>query len=291
MDGQEQALDVSEKAKEATSDTDDEDDDDDFDDAFAAALLSTKSPGHAVVGTACGISSCRLCGESSTCPQSQRELVAALVLDRPVLAVLEPIHGRWLCDGVASHDECRWAADACQRAILDAAKTDADGHSDGEGRLFSPDAPSAAASLGADGLALIVELRARAEARVTEHFGAVSCVGCLLSWISAGGAESARTEPPRSFDPLRDAHSGTFAPHVDAANQPAYEISSLLYLSTAHEDFEGGLFAFNDADADRVVEPAAGRLLCFCSGYRNLHQVKRVTAGERFVLSMWYRRR
>jgi len=64
----------------------------------------------------------------------------------------------------------------------------------------------------------------------------------------------------------------------------------LLYLTTADVHFGGGLFAFNDADADRLVAPQAGRLLAFCSGSQNLHQVRRVIAGDRLALSMWYRR-
>ena len=47
----------------------------------------------------------------------------------------------------------------------------------------------------------------------------------------------------------------------------------MLYLNGG---FDGGRFAFVDADADRVVEPRAGRLLCFTSGAENLHGVERV---------------
>ena len=37
-----------------------------------------------------------------------------------------------------------------------------------------------------------------------------------------------------------------------------------------------------------TVEPIAGRLLSFCSGFQNVHQVE--PRGRRLVLSMWYRR-
>jgi len=32
----------------------------------------------------------------------------------------------------------------------------------------------------------------------------------------------------------------------------------------------------------------AGRLVLFTSGKENLHQVKRVTGGTRYVMSMWF---
>lgn len=75
---------------------------------------------------------------------------------------------------------------------------------------------------------------------------------------------------------------------MDKANLPAYDVSALLYLSTQGECFEGGYFAFNDADADRLVKPIAGRLLTFSSGFSNLHQVRPVLTGDRVVLSVWF---
>ena len=76
----------------------------------------------------------------------------------------------------------------------------------------------------------------------------------------------------------------------DISHSLVYDVSTLLYLSTHSIDFSGGLFAFNDPDEDRLVEPVAGRLVAFDSGFDNLHQVRPVLAGERFVLSIWYRR-
>ena len=268
-----------------------------------------------------GIDSCDLCGESSGgAPPSQRSAVSSLSLDRPALLVrvservgerhgrerygalesvsFEEIYGRALWEGVASECECRRAAACARSAMLVAAD------SDGEGRLFPPDAPSAKDYLGESGLALIMSLRERVEERVAERYGALERVGCLLSWISAGAQRDGEARVPpesrpeaaaaaaeaRSFNWLVDSVTGTYAPHVDRANQSSYDISSLLYLTTARTDFDGGLFAFNDPDADRLVEPAAGRLLAFCSGFTNLHQVRPVTAGDRLVLSTWFRR-
>ena len=59
---------------------------------------------------------------------------------------------------------------------------------------------------------------------------------------------------------------GYWAPHIDKANVPDYDVSAILYLSTMGEQFSGGAFAFNDADADRLIEPKMGRLLLFDSG-------------------------
>jgi predicted 2-oxoglutarate/Fe(II)-dependent dioxygenase YbiX len=77
--------------------------------------------------------------------------------------------------------------------------------------------------------------------------------------------------------------------HVDKANIASYDYSALLYLTTGGGvDFLGGDFAFIDPGVDRIVEPVAGRLLTFTSGLENLHQVRRVTHGARFVLAMWF---
>ena len=85
--------------------------------------------------------------------------------------------------------------------------------------------------------------------------------------------------------------SGPFAPHCDRANRDSYDVSALLYLSTAGEHFSGGgEFAFNDDDRDRLVEPREGRVLVFSSGFENLHQVRPMADGERFTVSAWYTR-
>jgi hypothetical protein len=109
--------------------------------------------------------------------------------------------------------------------------------------------------------------------------------------------------------------------HVDKANIASYDYSALLYLNTHNEretgrdgdregyrentreggrrsedgvldtlgtTFGGGEFAFVDGDADRVVQPRAGRLVAFTSGLENLHRVEKVTRGTRYVLAMWF---
>jgi predicted 2-oxoglutarate/Fe(II)-dependent dioxygenase YbiX len=77
--------------------------------------------------------------------------------------------------------------------------------------------------------------------------------------------------------------------HVDKCSILSYDISAVLYLNTSGEGtFEGGAFAFLDADADRLVEPRAGRLLGFTSGVENVHQVRRVACGARYAVAMWF---
>lgn len=107
------------------------------------------------------------------------------------------------------------------------------------------------------------------------------------------------------------------AASVDQVNVSTYEFSSLLYLNTVamterdarspaagagpapdvassgnsfEGTFHGAWFAFNDEDCDRLVAPRAGRLLAFTSGFENLHQVQPIRNGNRFALSVWFRR-
>ncbi|KAJ1495605.1 2OG-Fe(II) oxygenase superfamily-domain-containing protein [Baffinella frigidus] len=75
---------------------------------------------------------------------------------------------------------------------------------------------------------------------------------------------------------------------LDIANIPTYDYSALLYLNSLGEDFTGGGFEFIDDDANRVVEPRAGRLVTFTSGPENLHRVRKVASGTRYVLAMWF---
>lgn len=76
--------------------------------------------------------------------------------------------------------------------------------------------------------------------------------------------------------------------HVDNDNTPHYDYSALLYLSDYDEEFTGGLFAFKDKTRVHIVEPSRGRLLMFTSGKENLHHVRRVRSGTRYVMSMWF---
>ena len=220
--------------------------------------------------------------------REQRALISRLRIDRPARVIFEPIHGRHLVDDVASPDECCRAAEAARGAMRRASDTDGDC-----GRLFPPAAPEAAPLLGERGFELFAELSARVTARVRARYGAdAEPVNELVSWIAGrgGGGGGGEERSLKSINWLQDSVVGTYGPHIDKANQPHYDISALLYLGTAGVDFEGGLFAFNDPDCDRLVAPVAGRMLAFSSGFENLHQVRPVSSGERFVLSVWFRR-
>jgi len=187
----------------------------------------------------------------------QLECIARLPDGRPATVGFEARHGRSLEDDVANAEECRRAVAAARRAMLICSD------SDGDGRLFPPDIEEAQPLLGDDGFALFAELRARVRERVRARYGAVEPVNSLISWISGAGAHSAgaataeETAHLRSFDWRVDPAHGTFAPHVDKANQSAYDVSALLYLTTLGADFAGGHFAFNDPDCDLLLEPQA----------------------------------
>merc|ERR1712039_279514 len=59
----------------------------------------------------------------------------------------------------------------------------------------------------------------------------------------------------QQVDPNHDSSN----PHVDKANIASYDWSALLYFTSVTDDFSGGELVFNDADADRLVRPLAGR--------------------------------
>ena len=97
-------------------------------------------------------------------------------------------------------------------------------------------------------------------------------------------------------------------PHADKANRASYDYSALLYLNshcsngaedaasttvcdyedTAQPQFDGGEFVWLDLARDHVVEPRAGRLVYFTGGLENLHRLREVTAGTRYVIGMWF---
>ena len=181
---------------------------------------------------------------------------------------------RRLIDDVATAGECARARAAIRAALQ---------HEDGPERLLSPYAFEEA--LGPLDAAFVQALAFRLETAVrrevaTSTGATLRPAGLLVNYLSGVGDGSE----------LRPS-SGPFAPHCDRANRDSYDVSALLYLSTAGEHFSGGgEFAFNDDDRDRLVEPREGRVLCFSSGFENLHQVRPMADGERFTVSAWYTR-
>lgn len=84
-------------------------------------------------------------------------------------------------------------------------------------------------------------------------------------------------------------HDEYWHPHVDKDNTQHYDYSGLVYLSDYEDEFMGGLFAFLDKKKHvQVFEPARGRLMMFTAGKENLHQVRKVLSGTRYVMSMWF---
>ncbi|GAB6026688.1 hypothetical protein CHUAL_013199 [Chamberlinius hualienensis] len=56
-------------------------------------------------------------------------------------------------------------------------------------------------------------------------------------------------------------HDEYWHPHVDKETYGTFQYTSLLYLNTYNEDFEGGRFVFMDEGVNRTVEPRKGILL------------------------------
>jgi hypothetical protein len=98
----------------------------------------------------------------------------------------------------------------------------------------------------------------------------------------------------------RGMHDVYWMDHVDKNNTGHYDYSGLLYLSTADDDFTGGMFEFvNESEEldehgyptftlDEAVAPKAGRMITFTAGNENPHKVNIVRSGTRYVLSFWF---
>ena len=70
--------------------------------------------------------------------------------------------------------------------------------------------------------------------------------------------------------------------HVDTVAYGSFVYTSLIYLSEAGVDFDGGSFAFVkdhselESSYEAAIEPAIGRFSTFTSGSENVHLVLRV---------------
>ena len=122
---------------------------------------------------------------------------------------------------------------------------------------------------------VIRRLKAEVEAAFPRASALYFTAPTFLTRLSGENATWEASEP----------HDEYYQWHVDRENTPHYEFSGLLYLSDYDEDFEGGLFTYEDGSA---VEPRRGRLNMFASGAENKHRVERVTAGQRLTLSFWF---
>eukprot|EP00930_Biecheleria_cincta_P044805 TRINITY_DN30857_c0_g1_i1.p1 TRINITY_DN30857_c0_g1~~TRINITY_DN30857_c0_g1_i1.p1 ORF type:complete len:419 (+),score=75.92 TRINITY_DN30857_c0_g1_i1:167-1423(+) len=144
----------------------------------------------------------------------------------------------------------------------------------------------------ADGADLVLDLVERVRLQIIQDFG--------LGWHAQGqdepilyhsGALLTRIQAEWSHDMWEitgEEEHVYWNAHVDKANVASYDYAALLYLNTQGQHFDGGDFAFIDNTEDCIVAPRRGRLLAFTAGPENLHQVRRVTSGVRFVLAMWF---
>lgn len=80
-------------------------------------------------------------------------------------------------------------------------------------------------------------------------------------------------------------HDEYWHQHMDTEQYGTFAYTTLLYLSTVHEDFEGGSFVFDDESGSTAVAPRFGRLVVFTSDAENPHRVEHVTKGTRIALT------
>lgn len=89
-------------------------------------------------------------------------------------------------------------------------------------------------------------------------------------------------------------HDEYWHQHTDTEQYGTFEYTTLLYLSTQGQDFDGGEFLFENSssggdgsksEAAAVVEPRFNRLVVFSSDAENPHRVEKVTRGVRIAMT------
>lgn len=78
--------------------------------------------------------------------------------------------------------------------------------------------------------------------------------------------------------------------HCDESSFTTFHFSGVLWLSTAGEDFDGGLLVFraNETDSSPLaIAPRVGRAAFFSSGWENIHRVEPVTKGARWSIPIF----
>ncbi|XP_025111944.1 2-oxoglutarate and iron-dependent oxygenase domain-containing protein 3-like isoform X1 [Pomacea canaliculata] len=89
-----------------------------------------------------------------------------------------------------------------------------------------------------------------------------------------------------NMTPPKTVHDEYWHPHVDKETYGSFHYTSLLYLSTFQDDFDGGRFVFIDKDGNKTVEPRLGRVSFFTSGSENVHFVERLKDGVRYAITV-----
>lgn len=196
-----------------------------------------------------------------------------------------PLQLRCVVDDFATAGECRDICGYCVRGMHCMFRR-------GGQTSLAVSRPLLARRMDADGAALVCSMVERARQRIIIDFGlseraAIEAEPVLYESGALLTRLQARWEHDMWEISGEDEHPYWNA-HVDKANVASYDYGALLYLNTQGEHYEGGDFAFIDAHEDCLVRPRAGRFLVFTAGPENLHQVRRVTEGTRFVLAMWY---
>lgn len=85
--------------------------------------------------------------------------------------------------------------------------------------------------------------------------------------------------------------------HADESSFGSFHYSCVMYLTTQHEDFEGGTFNFNDPppegdeSGERVLtplSPRSGSAVVFSSGWENMHEVEPLRSGLRIAVPAFF---
>lgn len=86
-------------------------------------------------------------------------------------------------------------------------------------------------------------------------------------------------------------HDEYWHSHIDTEQYGTFAYTTLLYLNTQYEDFQGGEFIFEERRYGDTIQPAAsveprsGRLVVFTSDAENPHKVLPVTQGVRLAMT------
>jgi len=83
--------------------------------------------------------------------------------------------------------------------------------------------------------------------------------------------------------------------HTDESTFKEFHYSCVLYLSTQHDDFEGGTFFWSDPPTEEggprrhtPLAPSKGAAIIFSSGWENMHEVEPLASGTRFAVPSFF---
>jgi hypothetical protein len=114
---------------------------------------------------------------------------------------------------------------------------------------------------------------------VVADYCPAACGRCVPSYTPAAVAAVAAT--------LQEDDDGEGKEERAASAQAAEAAEAALDFQFADVD-AGPAGALQEGQTVHLVEPAAGRLVMFSSGRENVHQVRPVRRGTRYVMSMWF---